>query len=67
MCNFLFDSRYRPGIVLGVISAAVCSLYSISNRKASEGVKARTMPPIRAGFEVKPRQIPDKFSYICQV
>ena len=38
-----FDSRYRLGIVLGVISAAVCSLYSITNKKASDGVKARTM------------------------
>ena len=27
VCIFSFDSRYRLGIVLGVISAAVCSLY----------------------------------------
>ena len=43
VCIFSFDSRYRLGIALGVISAAVCSLYSITNKKASEGVKSRTM------------------------
>ena len=43
VCIFSFDSRYRLGIVLGVISAAVCSLYSITNKKASDGVATRTM------------------------
>lgn len=43
VCIFSFDSRYRLGIALGIISAAVCSLYSITNKKASDGVKSRTM------------------------
>lgn len=43
VCIFSFDSRYRLGIALGVVSAAVCSLYSITNKKASDGVKAKTM------------------------
>ena len=43
VCIFSFDSRYRLGIALGIVSAAVCSLYSITNKKASEGVKSRTM------------------------
>ncbi len=43
VCIFSFDSRYRLGIILGIISAAVCSLYSITNKKAGDGVKARTM------------------------
>lgn len=43
VCIFSFDSRYRTGIILGVISAAVCSLYSITNKIASEGVRSRTV------------------------
>ena len=43
VCIFSFDSRYRLGIILGIISAAVWSLYSITNKKAGDGVKARTM------------------------
>ena len=43
VCIFSFDSRYRVGICIGVASAAVCSLYAITCKKVSVGVKARTM------------------------
>lgn len=43
VCIFSFDSRYRTGIVIGVISAAVCSLYAITNKKVSTGIPSRTM------------------------
>ncbi len=42
-CIFSFDSRYRVGITIGILSAAVCSLYAITCKRVSQGVKARTM------------------------
>ena len=43
VCIFSFDSRYRVGIIIGILSAAVCSLYAITCKRVSSGVKARTM------------------------
>ena len=43
LCIFSFDSRYRFGITIGILSAAACSLYAITCKKVSQGVKARTM------------------------
>lgn len=43
VCIFSFDSRYRTGIIIGIISAAVCSLYAISNKKVSAGIRSRTV------------------------
>ena len=43
VCIFSFDSRYRYGIMIGVASSAVCSLYAILNKKVSVGVRSRTM------------------------
>lgn len=43
VCIFSFDSRYRYGISIGVLSSAVCSLYAIFNKKVSVGVRSRTM------------------------
>ena len=33
LCIFSFDTRYRYGIMIGVASAAMCSLYAILNKK----------------------------------
>lgn len=33
---FQFDSRYRIGIILGTISAAIAALYSIANKRVAE-------------------------------
>ena len=41
MCIFSFDARYRYGIMIGVVSSAVCALYVIYNKKASVGVRSR--------------------------
>ena len=41
-CIFSFDTRYRTGIIIGVLSAAVCSLYAISNKTACQNIKSRT-------------------------
>lgn len=41
MCIFSFDARYRYGIMIGVVSSAVCALYVIFNKKASVGVRSR--------------------------
>ncbi len=43
VCIFSFDSRYRVGIAIGILSSAVGSIYAITNKKFSHGVKARTM------------------------
>lgn len=43
VCVFSFDSRYRYGILIGVGSAAVSSVYSIFNKKYSQGIKSRTV------------------------
>ena len=43
LCIFSFDPRYRYGIMIGVVSSAVCSLYTICNKKVSVGVRSRTM------------------------
>ena len=43
LCIFSFDARYRYGILIGVVSSAVCSLYAICNKKASVGVRSRTV------------------------
>jgi drug/metabolite transporter (DMT)-like permease len=42
-CIFSFDARYRYGIGIGVMSSAVCALYAICNKKASVGVRSRTV------------------------
>ena len=41
LCIFSFDARYRYGIMIGVISSAVCALYVIFNKRASVGVRSR--------------------------
>jgi len=43
LCIFSLDSRYRYGIGIGVVSSAVCALYAIFNKKASIGVRSRTV------------------------
>ena len=43
LCIFSFDARYRYGIAIGVVSSAVCALYVIYNKKASVGVRSRTV------------------------
>lgn len=43
VCIFSFDSRYRVGIIIGILSAAACSLYGTFCKKVEPGVKARTM------------------------
>lgn len=43
LCIFSFDARYRYGIMIGVVSTAVCALYSICNKKVSVGVRSRTV------------------------
>ena len=43
LCIFSFDARYRYGISIGVVSSAVCALYAICNKKASVGVRSRTV------------------------
>ncbi len=43
VCIFSFDSRYRVGIAIGILSAAVCSLYAVTNKKVSVDIKSRTM------------------------
>ena len=41
---FIFKRRrYRYGIAIGVVSSAVCALYAICNKKASVGVRSRTV------------------------
>ena len=40
---FSLDVRYRYGILIGVVSAAVCSAYAILNKKVSQGVRSRTV------------------------
>ena len=41
LCIFSFDARYRYGIMIGVVSSAVCALYAICNKKASVGIRSR--------------------------
>lgn len=41
LCIFSFDARYRYGIMIGVVSSAVCALYVIYNKRASVGVRSR--------------------------
>ncbi len=43
VCIFSFDSRYRVGIAVGILSAAVCSLYAVTNKKVSIGIPSRTV------------------------
>ena len=43
VCIFSFDSRYRLGIAIGILLAAVCALYATTSKKVSADVKARTM------------------------
>lgn len=43
MCIFSLDARYRTGIAIGIVSSAVCALYAICNKKASVGVRSRTV------------------------
>ena len=41
LCIFSFDARYRYGILIGIVSSAVCALYAICNKKASVGIRSR--------------------------
>ena len=43
LCIFSLDARYRYGIMIGVLSSAVCALYAICNKKVSVGVRSRTV------------------------
>jgi len=43
LCIFSLDARYRYGIMIGIVSSAVCALYAICNKKASVGVRSRTV------------------------
>ena len=43
LCIFSLDARYRYGITIGIASSAVCALYAICNKKASVGVRSRTV------------------------
>ncbi len=43
LCIFSLDARYRYGIAIGIVSSAVCALYAICNKKASLGVRSRTV------------------------
>ena len=43
LCIFSFDANYRKGIMIGVVSSAVCALYAICNKKASVGIRSRTV------------------------
>ena len=43
LCIFSLDARYRYGIMIGVVSSAVCALYAICNKKVSVGVRSRTV------------------------
>lgn len=43
LCIFSFDSRHRYGILIGVASSAVCSLYAILNKKVGRDVPSRVM------------------------
>ncbi|MCF0071061.1 DMT family transporter [Dyadobacter sp. CY261] len=40
---FSFDSQYRVGIILGVISSAVASLYMITNERLAHAFKSETV------------------------
>jgi len=42
-CIFSFDARYRYGIMIGVVSSAVCALYAICNKRVSRGLRSRTV------------------------
>ena len=43
LCIFSLDARYRYCSMIGVVSYAVCALYAICNKKASVGVRSRTV------------------------
>ncbi len=43
LCIFSFDARHRYGIMIGVVSTAICALYAICNKKASVGIRSRTV------------------------
>lgn len=43
LCVFSFDVRYRYGILIGVVSAAVCAVYAICNKQVSVGLRSRTV------------------------
>ena len=43
LCIFSLDPRYRYGINIGIVSSAVCALYAICNKKASVGLRSRTV------------------------
>ncbi|MGI6232380.1 MAG: DMT family transporter [Prevotella sp.] len=43
VCIFSFDSRYRLGITVGIVSAAVCSLYTICNKQTSRNERTRVV------------------------
>lgn len=43
LCVFSFNPRYRFGIAIGVVSAAVAALYGTMNKKVSVGVGNRTV------------------------
>ena len=60
LCIFSFDARYRYGIMIGVVSSAVCALYVICNKKASTGVRSRDvlMSQMSGGLIVVSAMIP---------
>ena len=43
ICIVSLDARYRYGIMIGVVSSAVCALYAICNKKVSVSVRSRTV------------------------
>lgn len=43
LCIFSFDSRYRLGVIVGIVSAFVCSLYTVMNKVVNRDVRSRTM------------------------
>lgn len=40
---FSFDTRYRTGILLGVVSSAIAALFTISTKRISNDYKAKTI------------------------
>lgn len=43
LCIFSFDSRYRTGIIIGMLSSAMCAVYATYNKKINDDVPSRTM------------------------
>ncbi len=41
VCIFSFSTEYRTGILIGLVSAALCSLYAITTQRVSVGQRTR--------------------------